>query len=157
MTENQNYSNKLGEVFVVLGGCVFFLLIYLTYLWLIFRFIWWAFNVSIWLGIAIIILFLIVRALIPDDKKPEEEDQIPEDAKEILENVAKGEIKDPVTQEIFKPGEKVYLCDIHLFAYHEDSWDEVGCKCMECGNDDNTKEYTVPKLNEKQLTATEST
>jgi len=145
MTENTNNNQGCGWG----CGCLSFIVAIIIA----------AFRFSLWLGtiLLVIIIGFCIFVGVSDDKKSESEVQNPEDAKEILENVAKGEIKDPVTQEIFQPGEKVYLCDIHLLAYHEDSWDEVGCKCMECGNDDNTKEYTVPKLNEKQLTATEST
>ena len=69
----------------------------------------------------------------------------PDDLNNILMDLSKGEIKDPVTQEIFRPGEKVYLCHVHRLGYHEDSWQEMGCKCMVCGNNAHTKEYTVPQ------------
>ncbi|GAB4304746.1 MAG: hypothetical protein Fur0025_46600 [Oscillatoriaceae cyanobacterium] len=59
--------------------------------------------------------------------------------------LSNGEIKDPVTQEIFRPGENVYLCHVHRLAYHEDSWQEMGCRCMVCGNNGHTKSYTLPQ------------
>lgn len=69
----------------------------------------------------------------------------PDDLNNILMDLSNGEIKDPVTQEIFRPGEKVYLCHVHRLGYHEDSWQEMGCRCMVCGHNAHTKEYTVPQ------------
>lgn len=69
---------------------------------------------------------------------------VPDDLDNILRDIANGEIKDPVTQDIFHPGEKVYLCGIHRLAYHEDSWREMGCKCMVCGNNTHIKMYSLP-------------
>ena len=69
----------------------------------------------------------------------------PDDLNNILMDLSNGEIKDRVTQEIFRPGEKVYLCHVHRLGYHEDSWQEMGCRCMVCGNNAHTKEYTVPQ------------
>lgn len=69
----------------------------------------------------------------------------PDDLANILNDLSNGEIKDPVTQEIFRPGEKVYLCHVHRLAYHQDSWQEMGCRCMVCGNNAHTKDYTLPQ------------
>ncbi|MCL1471001.1 hypothetical protein [Argonema antarcticum] len=69
---------------------------------------------------------------------------LPDDLNNILIDISSGEIKDPVTQEIFRPGEQVYLCYTHKLAYHEDSWREMGCKCMVCGNNAHTKLHTLP-------------
>lgn len=67
----------------------------------------------------------------------------PDDLANILNDLSNGEIKDPVTQEIFRPGEKVYLCHLHRLAYHQDSWQEMDCRCMVCGNNAHTKDYTL--------------
>ncbi|MCT7952761.1 hypothetical protein NG798_23450 [Ancylothrix sp. C2] len=75
----------------------------------------------------------------PDPSPP-----IPDDLDNILMDLSNGEIKDPVTQEIFHPGEKVYLCHVHRLAYHDDSWQEMECKCMVCGNSAHTKLYVLP-------------
>lgn len=69
----------------------------------------------------------------------------PDDLANILNDLSNGEIKDPVTQEIFRPGEKVYLCHLHRLAYHQDSWQEMECRCMVCGNNAHTKDYTLPQ------------
>lgn len=69
---------------------------------------------------------------------------IPDDLDNILRYLSNGEIKDPVTQDIFRPGENVYLCHIHRLAYHEDSWQEIGCQCMVCGKNLHTKLYVLP-------------
>ncbi|MDJ0717688.1 MAG: hypothetical protein QNJ54_26275 [Prochloraceae cyanobacterium] len=69
---------------------------------------------------------------------------IPDDINNILENLAKGEIKDPVTQEAFTPGDKIYLCLSHRLAYHQDSWQEIGCKCISCNHSHHIKIYTLP-------------
>ena len=70
---------------------------------------------------------------------------VPDDINNILENLTKGEIKDPVTQEPFSPGQKVYLCLSHKLAYHQDSWQEMGCKCISCNHSRHTKVYTLPQ------------
>jgi hypothetical protein len=69
---------------------------------------------------------------------------VPDDLDNILMDLSNGEIKDPVTQEIFRPGEQVHLCHVHRLAYHEDSWTEMGCRCMVCGNPAHTKVYILP-------------
>ena len=71
-------------------------------------------------------------------------DAPPDDLDNILMDLSNGEIKDPVTQEIFHPGEKVYLCHVHRLAYHEDSWTEMECRCMVCGNNAHTRFYILP-------------
>jgi len=68
---------------------------------------------------------------------------VPDDLDNILMYLRNGEIKDPVTQEIFRPGEQVYLCHSHRLAYHEDSWKEIGNKCIVCGSNTHTKMYTL--------------
>lgn len=76
----------------------------------------------------------------------------PDDLDNILRELGNGEIKDPVTQEIFRPSEKVYLCYIHRLAYHEDSWTEMGRKCMVCGNATHTKIHTLsPSLEVRRM------
>ncbi|MEY3868371.1 MAG: hypothetical protein RLZZ338_2262 [Cyanobacteriota bacterium] len=69
---------------------------------------------------------------------------VPDELNNILMDLSNGEIKDPVTQEIFRPGERVHLCHVHRLAYHEDSWTHIGCKCMNCGNHAQTKVYILP-------------
>lgn len=69
---------------------------------------------------------------------------VPDDLDNILMDLSNGEIKDPVTQEIFHPGEQVYLCHVHRLAYHDDSWTEMGCRCMVCGNNSHTRVYILP-------------
>ncbi|MCL1471000.1 hypothetical protein [Argonema antarcticum] len=67
---------------------------------------------------------------------------VPDDLDNILRNVIG--TKDLYSQEIFRPGERVYLCRRHKLAYHEDSWRELGCQCPVCGNAGHTGEYTLP-------------
>ena len=69
---------------------------------------------------------------------------VPDDLDNILQSLSEGEIKDPVTQETFKPGQKVYLCRTHRLAYHEDSWESIGRKCTECGHDRSVRHYILP-------------
>ena len=69
---------------------------------------------------------------------------VPDDIDNILENLTKGEIKDPVTQEAFIPGETVYLCLSHRLAYHQDSWQEIGYKCICCNHSHHTEIYIIP-------------
>ncbi|NEN89528.1 MAG: hypothetical protein F6K48_11720 [Okeania sp. SIO3H1] len=69
---------------------------------------------------------------------------VPDDLDNILQSLSQGEIKDPVTQETFRSGEKVYLCHTHRLAYHEDSWQEMGCRCMVCGHNGNIRDYILP-------------
>lgn len=75
---------------------------------------------------------------------------LPDDIDNILRDLSNGEIKDPITQETFIPGDTVYLCHRHRLAYHEDSWNETERKCTDCGNGAHTKKYTlrlIPKIN----------
>jgi hypothetical protein len=67
---------------------------------------------------------------------------VPDDLDNILRNVIG--TKDLCSQEIFHPGEKVYLCRRHKLAYHEDSWRDLGCQCPTCGNAAHTGDYTLP-------------
>jgi hypothetical protein len=62
----------------------------------------------------------------------------------ILIDISQGEIRDMISQETFRPGEKVYLCSVHRLAYHEDSWQYNNCQCSSCGHGNSTKAYTVP-------------
>jgi hypothetical protein len=71
----------------------------------------------------------------------------PDDLENILQDISNGEIKDPITQEIFTPGETVYLCHRHRLGYHEDSWKEVGNQCIICGHSTHSKKYIVPLSN----------
>ncbi|MFB2876466.1 hypothetical protein [Floridanema aerugineum] len=123
-------------------GCLFYLFVFL------------GFGNPGWWGVAFI-LWVIFRSLqsssntssssrntsssnstIPAD--------LPDDLNNILMDISSGEIKDPVTQEIFRPGEQVYLCHRHKLAYHEDSWREIGCQCIVCKNNAHTKLHTLP-------------
>ncbi|NCR65287.1 MAG: hypothetical protein GPJ15_02250 [Microcystis aeruginosa G11-06] len=69
---------------------------------------------------------------------------IPDDLNNILIDISQGEIRDMISQETFRPGEKVYLCSVHRLAYHEDSWQYNNCQCSSCGHGNSTKAYTVP-------------
>lgn len=68
----------------------------------------------------------------------------PDDLDNLLMDLSRGGIRDPVTQELFKRGEKIHLCLTHRLAYHEDSWRHLGGKCSICGHSHNTKIYTLP-------------
>ncbi|MCA2703336.1 MAG: hypothetical protein IM500_23920 [Microcystis sp. M179S2] len=68
----------------------------------------------------------------------------PDDLHNILIDISQGEIRDMISQEPFRPGEKVYLCSVHRLAYHEDSWQYNNCQCSSCGHGNSTKAYTVP-------------
>lgn len=68
----------------------------------------------------------------------------PDDLDNLLVDISRGQIKDPVTLGIFQPGQKVYLCYTHRLAYHEDSWKEMGCKCMVCNHDRMVKAHILP-------------
>ncbi|MEZ2231082.1 hypothetical protein [Microcoleus sp.] len=67
---------------------------------------------------------------------------VPDDLDNILRSIIG--TRDLCTQEIFNPGERVYLCRRHKLAYHEDSWGELGCQCSVCGNDLHTGSYDLP-------------
>ncbi|MFB2876465.1 hypothetical protein [Floridanema aerugineum] len=67
---------------------------------------------------------------------------VPDDLENILTNVIG--TKDLYSQEVFRPGERIYLCRRHKIAYHEDSWRELGCQCSVCGNAGHTGEYSLP-------------
>lgn len=66
----------------------------------------------------------------------------PDDLDNILSNVIG--TKDPYTQEKFEARQKVYLCRRHRLAYHEDTWTEIGSKCLHCLNADHTALYVLP-------------
>lgn len=68
----------------------------------------------------------------------------PDDIDNILMEITNGEIKDPVSQDIFHPEENIHFCLDHRLAYHEDSWQLMGFKCMVCGHSRNTKIYQLP-------------
>jgi hypothetical protein len=67
-----------------------------------------------------------------------------DDINNLLINLVKDDIRDPVSQEAFRPGQRIHLCLVHRLAYHEDSWQAVGYKCITCGHGSNTKVYTLP-------------
>jgi len=67
---------------------------------------------------------------------------VPDDLGNILRSVIG--TRDLCSQEIFRAGERVYLCRRHRFAFHEDSWRELGCQCPECRNDAHTRDYILP-------------
>jgi hypothetical protein len=77
--------------------------------------------------------------------------ELPDDINNILQDLSDGEIKDPITQEPFKPGDTVYLCHRHRLAYHQDSWDDRGRQCIDCKNDAHTKKYTLPLISKSNL------
>ncbi|MBW4513464.1 MAG: hypothetical protein KME64_44470 [Scytonematopsis contorta HA4267-MV1] len=77
---------------------------------------------------------------------------VPDDLENILQDISNGEIKDPITQEIFTPGETIYLCHHHRIGYHEDSWKEVGNQCIVCGSSVHSKRYTLPLSNKSNKT-----
>ena len=147
MTESQDKSQDSGQECLgclELGclGCVcfivFFILFALTGSWVT-AFIFSILNV---------ILFLTDRGQ-REIKDPVTQEtfispSVPDDIDNLLIDIGQGEIKDPVTQETFRPGEMVHLCLVHRLAYHEDSWREMGCQCMVCGNNAHTRVYTLP-------------
>lgn len=67
---------------------------------------------------------------------------VPDDLDNILRMIIG--TRDLYTQDIFNPGERVYLCRRHKLAYHEDSWGELGYQCSVCGNDLHTGSYDLP-------------
>jgi hypothetical protein len=67
---------------------------------------------------------------------------VPDDLDNILRMIIG--TRDLYSQDIFNPGERVYLCRRHKLAYHEDSWGELGCQCSVCGNDLHTGSYDLP-------------
>lgn len=67
---------------------------------------------------------------------------IPDDLENILKSVI--DTKDLYSQELFLPGEQVYLCRLHKLAYHEDSWIELGHQCPVCGDHAHTGRYKLP-------------
>ena len=67
---------------------------------------------------------------------------LPDDLDNILRSIIG--TRDLYTQEIFNPGERVYLCRRHRLAYHEDSWRELGCQCSVCGSNQHTGAYNLP-------------
>ncbi|MEY3868372.1 MAG: hypothetical protein RLZZ338_2263 [Cyanobacteriota bacterium] len=69
---------------------------------------------------------------------------VPDDLDKILRMIIG--TRDLYTQDIFNPGERVYLCRRHKLAYHEDSWGELGCQCSVCGNDLHTGSYDLPAI-----------
>ena len=116
--------------------CFFF------YTFCILGFTHWGFWV-----LAVLCLFLGGIASKPSPSSqsvPKNLEKVPDDLDNILQSLSQGEIKDPVTQETFRSGEKVYLCHTHRLAYHEDSWQEIGSICMVCGHNRNTRDYILP-------------
>lgn len=67
---------------------------------------------------------------------------VPDDLNNILTTVIGS--KDPLTQDIFSPGETVYFCRRCRLAYHEDSWIEMERKCRDCTSNTHTGQYTLP-------------
>jgi len=53
--------------------------------------------------------------------------------------------KDSINQQLFRSGEKVYICIRCQSGYHEDSWQSLGCTCKQCGNATKVREYTLPR------------
>ncbi len=79
---------------------------------------------------------------LPPVVRENEHTRTDDDLDNILMNVIGS--SDPCSQEIFRPGQKVYLCRLHRLAYHEDSWREIGKKCADCENDEHTGLYELP-------------
>ena len=69
---------------------------------------------------------------------------VPDDLDNILRMIIG--TTDLYSQDIFNPGERVYLCRRHKLAYHEDSWGELDCQCPVCGNDLHTGSYELPAI-----------
>lgn len=68
--------------------------------------------------------------------------EVPDDIDNILKPIIGN--KDPVTQESFLPGQKVYFCRRCRLAYHEDSWQNLNKKCNNCNQSDKTGFYSLP-------------
>ncbi len=141
MTDNKNSGDDW-----VPGCCLVILAtpIALFYFGFQFHFLWWI------LGAIIFFILWGITAIVssPDNKviKPGEDlSNLSEEVANVLTNLSNGQITDQVSQETFKPGDKAYLCHVHYLAYHEDSYQDIGRKCMECGNNTHIKEHTVPQ------------
>lgn len=142
MTNNQDDGNEVA------GGCCLYYIvatpIAVFYFGLQFDFWGWISG-----GIIILVLCAIGEAISSSENKVSTPNEglsnFSENVVNVLNNLSNGEIKDPVSQEIFNPGDKVYLCHVHELAYHEDSYQDIGRKCMECGNNNHIKEHTVPR------------
>ena len=82
----------------------------------------------------------------PGDDTPVDEPFLNPDVPDDLDNILRDVIgtKDLCSQDIFHPGEKVYLCRLHKLAYHENSWRYLGCQCPVCGSPAHTGDYTLP-------------
>jgi hypothetical protein len=141
MTNNQNSSDDSG------AGCCLGIVatpIALFYFGFKFHFLWWI------LGAIIFLVLSGITALVSSSdtqtSTPSEDlSNLSEEVVNVLTNLSNGEIRDPVSQETFQPGDKVYLCHVHYLPYHEDSYQDIGRKCMECGNNTHIKEHTVPQ------------
>ena len=141
MANNKDGGDNLGQ-----GCCLFMVAIPLALFGLGFKFhlLWWILGVITFL----IICVIISPSSSPDNKviKPGEDlSNLSEEVANVLADLSNGQITDQVSQETFKPGDKAYLCHVHYLAYHEDSYQDIGRKCMECGNNTHIKEHTVPQ------------
>ena len=55
--------------------------------------------------------------------------------------------KDLLTQEEFRPRQQVYFCSNCTLAHRQDSWQESGNRCNQCGSSEHTRLYTLPDNN----------
>jgi len=51
---------------------------------------------------------------------------------------------DLLTQEEFRPRQQVYFCSNCTLAHRQDSWQESGNRCNQCGSSEHTRLYTLP-------------
>ena len=52
--------------------------------------------------------------------------------------------RDLLTQAEFRPGQQVYFCSNCTLAHRQDSWQESGNRCNQCGSSEHTRLYTLP-------------
>jgi len=49
-----------------------------------------------------------------------------------------------LTQAEFRPRQQVYFCSNCTLAHRQDSWQESGNRCNQCGSSEHTRLYTLP-------------
>jgi len=52
--------------------------------------------------------------------------------------------RDLLTQAEFRPRQQVYFCSNCTLAHRQDSWQESGNRCNQCGSSEHTRLYTLP-------------
>jgi len=55
--------------------------------------------------------------------------------------------RDLLTQAEFRPRQQVYFCSNCTLAHRQDSWQESGNRCNQCGSSEHTRLYTLPDNN----------